>query len=117
MQTVGMAKCSKGLGRTGWPGSRAEVAIVGSDGKRTVSGQIDRLMVLDDHILIVDYKSDRLAPELISDVPDAYLAQLAQYFRLIQRIYPTHIIQCGLLWTDSPRLMNIDTSAFEPYLS
>lgn len=99
------------------PGSRAEVAIVGSDGKRTVSGQIDRLMVSDDHILIVDYKSDRLAPELISDVPDAYLAQLAQYFRVIQRIYPTHIIQCGLLWTDSPRLMNIDTSAFEPYLS
>ena len=46
------------------PGSRAEVEIAGRIGGATLSGRIDRLAVADDRVLIVDYKTNRPAPEL-----------------------------------------------------
>ena len=42
------------------PGSQAEVPVVGLIGGYALSGQIDRLVVTEDRVLIVDYKS--LAP-------------------------------------------------------
>ena len=50
------------------PGSRAEVAIVGRiarpDGRvERVPGQVDRLAVTGDAVLIGDYKTDRLVPQ------------------------------------------------------
>ena len=43
-------------------GSRAEVPIVGRPGTFLVSGQVDRLVVTDDAVLIADYKTNRPAP-------------------------------------------------------
>ena len=49
------------------PGSRAEVPIVGrlKGGAFAVSGQVDRLAVTDDAVLIADYKTNRPAPQAI----------------------------------------------------
>ena len=46
------------------PGSRAEVPIVGRriGGRAVVSGQVDRLAVTPDAVLIADYKTNRPAP-------------------------------------------------------
>ena len=44
------------------PGSRAEISIVGRVGGRPVSGQVDRLVVAPDAVVIVDYKTNRPAP-------------------------------------------------------
>lgn len=93
------------------PGSRAEVAIAGIDGEHVVSGQIDRLVVAEDSVLIVDYKSDRPAPRSADEVASAYLQQLAAYRRILERIYPTRTIRCALLWTDGPTLMEISSEA------
>ena len=53
------------------PGSRAEVPIVGrlAGGTLAVSGQVDRLAVTDDSVLIADYKTNRPAPRRAEDVP------------------------------------------------
>ena len=93
------------------PGSRAEVAIAGIDGERVVSGQIDRLVVAEDSVLIVDYKSDRPVPQSTDEVAPVYLQQLAAYRRILERIYPTRTIRCALLWTDGPTLMEISSEA------
>src|SRR5262249_60542460 len=63
------------------PGSRAEVPIVGrlKGGTLAVSGQVDRLAVTGDSVLIADYKTNRPAPRRLADVPPAYVAQLALY--------------------------------------
>ena len=45
------------------PGSQAEVPVVGLVGGRALSGQIDRLVVTADRVLIVDYKTLRPPPE------------------------------------------------------
>ncbi len=90
------------------PGSRAEAPLVGVVGRRVVAGQVDRLVVSNDEILVVDFKTNRPAPERAADVPDAYLDQMAAYRAVLERIYPDRPVRCALLWTDGPRLMALD---------
>jgi len=87
------------------PGSRAEAPLAGRLGQRIVSGQVDRLLVGPEEVLIVDYKSNRPAPDRSEDCPPAYLAQMAAYRELIRSIYPDRRVRCALLWTEVPRLM------------
>ncbi len=52
-------------------GSRAEVEIVGrivrASGEAAISGRVDRLAVTETQVLIVDYKTNRPAPETLRD--------------------------------------------------
>lgn len=90
------------------PDSRAEVPITGDLGNGIViSGQIDRLVVLPDQILVVDYKSNRPPPTEVADVPTIYLRQLAAYRALLGGVYPGRAVRCALLWTDGPLWMEI----------
>jgi ATP-dependent helicase/nuclease subunit A len=93
------------------PGSRAEVPIVGlietEDGPQAVSGQVDRLVVGADSILVVDYKTNRPAPATEAEVAPVYLRQMAAYRTVLAKIYPNRRIDCALLWTDGPRLMQL----------
>ena len=91
------------------PNSRAEVAIAGVEGGFVVSGQIDRLLVTDESVLIVDYKSDRPAPKSFEAVPLFYFQQLSVYWAMLRKIYPSRPIRCALLWTDGPHLMEVDS--------
>ena len=92
------------------PESRAEVPVVGRIGDTIVSGRIDRLALAGDEVLIVDYKSHRIPPDRIEDVPSIYLEQLAAYRTVLSEIYPDREIRCALLWTAVPRLMAIDAA-------
>jgi ATP-dependent helicase/nuclease subunit A len=93
------------------PQSAAEVPIVGLVGGHALSGRIDRLVVTDSEVLIVDYKTLRPVPENESRVPPAYVAQLANYRAAIGGVYPGKKIRCALLWTEGPALMPISDSA------
>ncbi len=86
--------------------SMAEVSLTGlMTDNRIVSGQIDRLVISEDEIWILDYKTNRPPPSDIKDVPQIYHKQMAAYRDAIKEIYPNHKINCALLWTDGPRLM------------
>ena len=55
------------------PGSRAEVPIVGRIARAgrdpiPVAGQVDRLAVTGDTVLIADYKTDRIVPDRLDEV-------------------------------------------------
>ncbi len=99
------------------PGSRAEVTIAATVGGRALSGRIDRLVVRDDEVLIVDFKSNRLPPERLEDVPPAYLAQLAAYTKVIDQIYPDRPVRAALLWTSVAQLMPVPKELLRPYLA
>ena len=90
-------------------GSRAEVPVVGLIGNRALSGQIDRIMVTEDSVLIVDYKTLRPAPASEAEIPPLYLDQLAAYVAAVAAIYPKKHVRAALLWTDGPRLMPVST--------
>ena len=79
--------------------SYAEVPVVGLIGNEAVSGVVDRLVIENDYVLIVDFKSNRLQPLSQFDSPRGYLLQMALYKEIIQKIYPDKKIKCSLLWT------------------
>jgi ATP-dependent helicase/nuclease subunit A len=98
------------------PGSRAEISIAGRVGGRVVSGQVDRLVVTPQAVLIADYKTNRPAPrnldEALARTPQ-YVAQLALYRAVLARLYPDKPVQAALLWTDIPMLMEIPAAALD----
>lgn len=102
-------------------GSRAEVSIVGrvTRGERKhflVSGQIDRLVVTPDEILIVDYKTNHAPPASPADAPAPYVRQLALYRDVLARLYPGKPVRCVLLWTETASMMEIPASALDAEL-
>ncbi len=98
-------------------GSRAEVPLIGSvrtpRGLFTVSGQVDRLAVTAREVLIIDYKTNRPPPAEAGGVALAYRRQLALYRALLGEIYPSHTVRAFLLWTATPRLMEIDAETLD----
>jgi ATP-dependent helicase/nuclease subunit A len=85
------------------PGSRAEQPISGVVGSLVVTGQVDRLAVLADRVLIADYKT-RAAPERPADVPVLYLRQMAAYRAVLEKLYPDRPVYCVLIWTDGAEI-------------
>jgi ATP-dependent helicase/nuclease subunit A len=96
-------------------GSRAEVPIVGrlKGGSLAVSGQVDRLVVTDDSVLIADYKTNRPAPRRLEDAPPAYIRQLALYRAVVGELYPDRPVRAALIWTDVPDLMEIPAAVLD----
>jgi ATP-dependent helicase/nuclease subunit A len=82
-------------------------------GKDTINGRVDRLVITDQEILIVDYKTDRPAPADVSGVGEAYVAQMAAYRAVLSQRWKDRPIRCLLVWTDGPRLMEIPPSALD----
>ena len=103
------------------PHSRAEVPIVGrivaAERTITVSGQMDRLAITAEAVLIADYKTDRPAPRRVEDVPPAYLTQLALYRAVIGQLHPARPLRAALIWTDVPDLMEISAPALDRALA
>ena len=97
------------------PGSRAEVPLTALISGRVVSGQVDRVLITDSEILVVDYKTNRPPPLEVADVDVLYLRQLASYRAALMEIYPGKTVRCALLWTDGPNLMAIDESILSSY--
>ena len=103
------------------PGSRAEVPIVGRlilDGETVrVSGQIDRLAVTQGSVLIADFKTNRLPPRRIEDVPPAYVRQLALYRAVLTKLYPQRPLRAALIWTEVPDLMELSGEVLDAALA
>ena len=93
------------------PGSRAEAALHAHRPdlglKAPIMGRLDRLAVLEDRVLIVDFKTNRPAPSSEAEVPDAYLTQMALYRAGAQAVFPGRRVVCGLVFTDGPRLLHL----------
>jgi ATP-dependent helicase/nuclease subunit A len=98
------------------PGSRAEVPVAGLVGDRAVAGQVDRLVVTDTEVLVVDYKTNRRPPASPAEIPDLYVRQMAAYRLALACVYPHHHVRCALVWTDGPALMEIDSKALDEAL-
>jgi ATP-dependent helicase/nuclease subunit A len=96
------------------PTSLAEVPIVaviprpeGVGPPLRITGQIDRLAVLEDRVLIIDYKTNRSAPANPEAVAPVYLYQLAAYRLAVREIVSDRPVKAALLWTQGPSLMEI----------
>jgi len=102
------------------PNSRAEVSLTGhferNGEKQLMSGQIDRLVVTDKSVLIVDFKNSGKVPDKASQVSDKYIVQLASYRLALQQIYPDKEIKCALLYTREAKLMPLSNRTLDAAL-
>jgi ATP-dependent helicase/nuclease subunit A len=99
------------------PGSLAEAPVVakigeGEDGYE-LEGQIDRLAILENELLILDYKTNRPPPKAVEEVAPAYIDQLASYRLALKRLFPGRRLRAALLWTDGPNLMEIPSTSLD----
>lgn len=90
------------------PGSLAEVPVTGMANGRLISAQIDRLVVMDKEVLIVDYKTNRPPPQTQADIPTLYIRQIDAYRDIVALIYSGRRVRAFLLWTDGPKLMELE---------
>lgn len=100
--------------------SRAEAPVMGridlASGPRSVSGTIDRLVVLEDRIVLIDYKTGGAVPELPTQAPRDYVTQMALYRHLVQRLYPEKPVQAALVWTRArggPKVMQLEAAQLD----
>lgn len=82
----------------------AEVPVAGeitlADGtRRAVSGQIDRLAVTADSVVVADFKTTARPPASAAAIPPATLAQLAVYRSLVGAIYPGKTVRTLAIYT------------------
>jgi ATP-dependent helicase/nuclease subunit A len=87
--------------------SLAEVQIIAQAGPRQLVGVIDRLLIRDDHVVAVDFKTNAVVPSTAEDVPVGLIKQMAAYADALGQIYPKHRIDMAILWTAEPRLMSL----------
>jgi len=87
------------------PSSRAEVSLSGmvkiGGQSRPVCGQIDRLAVFDNEIVLADFKTGR-PPNDEQSIPKSYWLQMALYRHLLLDIYPQRPISALLIYTHTP---------------
>ena len=84
--------------------SLAEVPVIGTLEGQPFSGQIDRLVIKEKEVLIVDFKTNRFVPKT---VPQNYQQQLLAYKDLLKNIFPDKMIKSYLLWTENMTLMEV----------
>ncbi|WP_375381278.1 double-strand break repair helicase AddA [uncultured Sphingomonas sp.] len=84
----------------------APIAAVVADGV-VVSGTVDRLLVTDERIRVVDFKTGRRAPTGLDEVPPYHLRQLAAYAAALGVIFPGRPVEAALLYTAGPVLIEL----------
>ena len=80
---------------------KCEVPLIGFiDGKIT-NARIDLLVIKENEILIIDYKTDRILPDKVSP---AYVNQLKIYEKLVGNLYQNSKIRSAILWLEFLKL-------------
>ncbi len=86
--------------------SKAEVSIIGLIDDKSFSGKIDRLAVLNDKVVVIDYKTGKPSTSY-ADIPPAYKEQMRIYKQLLEKVFSDKKIETFLLWTENTSLMEV----------
>ena len=85
-------------------GALAEVPLAATVGGQVITGTIDRLLVTESRVRLVDFKTARRPPESIAAIPSGTLRQMAAYVAALGVIYPGREVEACVLYTHVPRL-------------
>lgn len=102
------------------PAALAEVPLAARVGGQVISGTVDRLLIEENRVLVVDFKSARRPPSSLDTMPASTLKQMAAYVAALEKIYPGREIYAAVLYTQTPQLIAIPEAqlrAHKPSLS
>ena len=94
-------------GRRGSVDRTATARRGGPSLEASINGTIDRLIIGDNQIKVIDFKTNQTVPERPEDTPDGILRQMGAYLEALEQIYPDTPITLTILWTKTSVLMEI----------
>ena len=77
---------------------KTELSFVYQTQGEIKNGRVDLLVIKDNEVIIIDYKSDS-KPNL-TVIPPKYIQQLSLYKRVFTEIYPDKQIKCKIIWLE-----------------
>ena len=83
----------------------AEVPVTAALGSQRLHGIIDRLLILPNRIVAVDFKTNAVVPDAPEKVPDGLLRQMGAYAHALKQVFPDQPIETAILWTRTAELM------------
>ena len=90
------------------PGSLAEAPIAATlpDG-RVIAGAVDRLLVEESRVRLVDFKTGRQVPESADSLPRSHRLQMEAYRDALRVIFPGRPVEAALLYTAGPKIIDL----------
>ncbi|MEM8570377.1 MAG: double-strand break repair helicase AddA [Pseudomonadota bacterium] len=92
------------------PGTLAEVEIsapIDALRMRRIEGRIDRLIVEQERVCAIDFKSNAFVPPDPAGIPEGILRQLGAYDAALREIWSDREIETAILWTRTASLMTV----------
>jgi ATP-dependent helicase/nuclease subunit A len=83
----------------------AEVPISADLNGQRIHGVVDRLIVTETKVHVVDFKSNVTVPAQAERCPEGLLRQMGAYAQALAQIYPDKQIRTAILWTRTAELM------------
>ncbi len=80
----------------------AEAPIAGVVAGDVIAGTVDRLIVTENAVMVVDFKTGRRVPPTPAACPVPHLRQMSAYHALLAEIFPDKKISAALLYTAGP---------------
>lgn len=87
--------------------SRVLSECVISDSTHNKTYRLDKLLINESEIEVIDFKTDRTVPQDLTQLKAEYLDQIQNYVTILQAIYPNHVIKAGIIWTKTAEYMAI----------
>lgn len=85
----------------------AEAPLAGVVDGFVVAGTIDRLIVTDTDVRVIDFKTGRFVPPHAEAVPTAHVRQMSAYAAVLAGVFPGRAVRAALLYTQGPRLIDL----------
>jgi ATP-dependent helicase/nuclease subunit A len=93
----------------------AEVPLAASVEGVVVAGTVDRLLIEERCVTVVDFKTTRRPPTSLAQIPLATLRQMAAYVAALEAIYPGREVRAGVLYTHAPVLFELSAADLLPH--
>ncbi len=87
------------------PDALAEVPVSAELNGRRMHGIIDRLIITDTEVQVIDFKTNATVPDQPEACPEGLLRQMGAYAQALSQIYPDKTIRTAILWTRTAALM------------
>ncbi|RJF91058.1 double-strand break repair helicase AddA [Sphingomonas cavernae] len=89
------------------PDALAEAPIAAVVDGDVVAGTVDRLLVGERVVRVVDFKTGRRVPASAERVPEHHLRQMSAYAEALKVIFPDRRVEAQLLYTSGPTLIDL----------
>ncbi len=84
------------------PDALTEAPIAGVVNGVVVSGTVDRLVVTESQVTVIDFKTGRRIPRSAGAIPEQHVRQMAAYVGVLEAIFPGRRIEGVLLYSEGP---------------